>query len=93
MIRIRPLAPTDSLATLTTLLNRAYAPLAARGMDSTAAAQDETTIRDQVNRGACYVAEREGRLVGMITACAPRDPAKSPWAAQVPALVDPGSAT
>lgn len=44
-IVIRPLDPADSIAELTALLHRAYAPLLAQGLRYVATHQDETTTR------------------------------------------------
>jgi SAM-dependent methyltransferase/GNAT superfamily N-acetyltransferase len=64
---IRDLAPGDSLADLTSLLHRAYAPLAAVGLNYTATDQDEATTRRRRASGRCLVDERDGRVVGTVT--------------------------
>lgn len=53
---IQPIQPTDSLAELTSLLHRAYAPLAARGLHFLAANQDEARTGRRISRGECYLA-------------------------------------
>jgi uncharacterized damage-inducible protein DinB/GNAT superfamily N-acetyltransferase len=81
---IRPLAARDSLGALTDLLHRAYAPLAARGMNFTAADQSVEQTRRRVADGQCWVAEAGGAIVGTVTVCGPYDPAQAPLAAEAP---------
>lgn len=66
MTPIRPLAPADSLADLTSLLHRAYARLAAMGLNYTAADQTPEVTAQRIAGGQCFVAERDGRLVGTV---------------------------
>jgi uncharacterized damage-inducible protein DinB/GNAT superfamily N-acetyltransferase len=68
---VRGLAARDSLPLLTGLLNRAYAPLLARGLNFTASTQDVDTTRRRAAEGQCFVAELEGTLVGTVTVCGP----------------------
>jgi uncharacterized damage-inducible protein DinB/GNAT superfamily N-acetyltransferase len=72
-VTVRALATRDSLVALTDLLNRAYAPLLARGMNFTASTQDVNTTRRRAADGQCFVAEIAGRVVGTVTACGPYD--------------------
>lgn len=83
-LNIRPLAARDSLAALTALLHRAYAPLLARGMNLCAATQDELTTRRRAAEGRCFVAEVNGELVGTVTVTGPYDEASARWSADVP---------
>jgi uncharacterized damage-inducible protein DinB/GNAT superfamily N-acetyltransferase len=83
-ITIRPLAARDSFAALTDLLHRAYAPLAARGMNFTAATQTAATTRTRAAQGQCFVAAAGRELVGSITVCGPYDVETVPWTAEVP---------
>ena len=83
-LNIRPLAARDSLAALTALLHRAYAPLLARGMNLSAATQDELTTRRRAAEGRCFVAEVNGQLVGTVTVTGPYDEASARWSADVP---------
>ncbi|NRF66019.1 GNAT family N-acetyltransferase [Aquincola sp. S2] len=82
---IRPLADSDSLEALTTLLHRAYAPLGAAGMNFTAVDQSVEVTRERVQRGPCFVAEQGGALVGTATVNGMFDPNRqgfarvSPW--------------
>lgn len=59
--------PSDSLAELTELLHRAYAPLAQRGLRYVATYQDESTTARRIAGGTCLVATLGNRLVGTIT--------------------------
>jgi len=83
-IEIRPLAARDSLQALTQLLHRAYAPLAAAGMNFTAATQTAETSARRAAEGQCFVAEQQGQIVGTVTACGPYAEGAAPWAASVP---------
>src|SRR4051794_36646698 len=64
---LRRFGHADSVAELTALLHRAYAPLAARGMRYLASHQDDAVPRRRISRGECWVAEAGGRIVGTIT--------------------------
>ena len=70
---IRALAARDSFDAMTALLHRAYAPLAARGMNFTAATQTPETTRKRAAEGQCLVAEAAGVVVGTITISGPFD--------------------
>ncbi len=87
-IEIRRLAARDSLDGLTDLLHRAYAPLAARGMNFTAATQTVATTQQRIAEGHCLVAEQGRRIVGTVTVCGPFDVNTSPWSLSVPAFRD-----
>ena len=63
---IRELAPTDSIADLTTLLHAAYARLGEMGFNYTAVDQAEDMTRKRIARGLCLVAVDSGALVGTI---------------------------
>lgn len=79
-IHIRALAARDSLDAVTALLHRAYAPLAAGGMDFAAATQSVEATRRCVAAGQCFVAERAGALVGTVTVSGPYDETvQEPW--------------
>lgn len=83
-ITIRPLAARDSFDALTALLQRAYAPLAAQGMNFSAATQDAETTRRRAAEGHCLVAELSGEIVGTVTVCGPYSADEAPWTAGVP---------
>ncbi|MGQ0627861.1 MAG: GNAT family N-acetyltransferase [Phycisphaerales bacterium] len=65
-LTIRRLRPSDSLTELTGLLHRAYAKQTAMGLHALASHQSPEVTRKRVSRGECFVAERDGRLVGTI---------------------------
>lgn len=87
-IDIRLLAARDSLTALTQLLHRAYAPLAAAGVNYSAATQTVADTERNIAQGQCFVAECRGRIVGTITVRGPLDAQIAPWAVEVPAFCD-----
>ncbi len=92
-LAIRPLQPADDLGALTAMLNRAYAGLAAAGMNFTAATQDVATTRQRVARGGCLVAvDAGGALVGSVSIARPYDAVADPWVAEARWLQAPDSA-
>ena len=66
-VTIRRLAPADSLADLTALLNRAYRGLLEMGLRYVATWQDERITKRRIEGAECWVAEMDGRLVGTVT--------------------------
>ena len=68
---IRLLADTDSFEELTALLQRAYAPLAARGLRYMTASQDVATTRKRASKGECYVLAVGATIVGSIVVVPP----------------------
>jgi predicted N-acetyltransferase YhbS len=64
---VRRLEPRDSMAELTALLHRAYAPLAAQGLRFHATWQDEATTLERTRSGECFVAVLGGKLVATLT--------------------------
>ena len=68
---LRRLADDDSIAELTTLLRRAYGPLAEGGLRFVATYQAEETTRIRSERGECWVGELDGRLVATVTLSPP----------------------
>ena len=91
-VQVRPLAARDSFEALTALLHRAYAPLAAQGMNFTAATQTADDTRRRAAEGQCFVAEAGGVLVGTVTVCGPYDVETAPWTTDVPWLREPDTA-
>jgi uncharacterized damage-inducible protein DinB/GNAT superfamily N-acetyltransferase len=89
---IRPFAARDSLAALTDLLHRGYAPLAARGMNFTAADQTLEQTRRRVADGQCWIAEASGVVAGTVTVCGPYAPEQAPLSADAPWYRDPDTA-
>lgn len=87
-VEVRALAARDALALLTQLLHRAYAPLAAQGVNYGAATQSVADTARNLGAGQCFVAERRGRMVGTVTVRGPLDPQVAPWVSAVPAFCD-----
>ena len=83
-IEIRPVAARDSFGELTQLLHQAYAPLAAAGMNFTAATQGRDVTALRAAEGQCFVAEHGGEIVGTVTVSGPFADGEAPWAASVP---------
>ncbi|MES2960436.1 MAG: GNAT family N-acetyltransferase [Pseudomonadota bacterium] len=83
-VLLRPLAATDSIEALTALLHRAYARLAAMGLNFTAVDQSIETTRQRVASGHCVVAEAGGTLVGTVTVRVAYDVNAEPWARATP---------
>jgi GNAT superfamily N-acetyltransferase len=79
-MRVRPLATSDSLETLTALLHRAYAPLGKRGLNYTAVDQSVEATAQRVAGGHCFVAEEDGAIVGTVTVNGPHDVNQTPGA-------------
>ncbi|WP_226893386.1 GNAT family N-acetyltransferase [Nisaea sediminum] len=65
-IVIRPLAETDSISDLTSLLHRAYGQLARMGLRYMATHQGEDVTRQRAAEGTCLVALSDGKIVGTI---------------------------
>ena len=66
-ILIRPITKEDSLEELTELLHRAYKALGDMGLRYFATHQTVEQTRGRVESGDCFVAEKDGKLVGTIT--------------------------
>jgi GNAT superfamily N-acetyltransferase len=81
---LRPLQASDSLANITSLLNRSYAKLATMGLNYTAVDQTEAITASRVARGQCYVLEDVGQIIGTITVNGPFNPTTDPWARATP---------
>lgn len=78
-LTIRPLAESDSIEALTTLLHRAYAGLAALGFNYTAVDQTAAVTRSRIRDGQCFVAEMDGEIVGTIMLYPPGQGGGCPW--------------
>ncbi|MEV7972417.1 GNAT family N-acetyltransferase [Cellulomonas sp. NPDC089187] len=61
----------DDAVPLTAMLHRAYADLAATGLNYTAATQDVMTTRHRADGGRCWVVEDDGALVATLTVSVP----------------------
>lgn len=75
---IRDLKPDDDVVGITAMLHRAYAPLAARGLRYSATHQSPEVTSKRLSRGHSFVAESDGRVVGIITAYGPNPDSKIP---------------
>ncbi|HLO99324.1 MAG TPA: GNAT family N-acetyltransferase [Fimbriimonas sp.] len=64
---IRPLSPSDDIDAITELLHRAYRRNAEQNLHFVATHQDSTVTKERLARGATFVAESEGQIVGTIT--------------------------
>jgi GNAT superfamily N-acetyltransferase len=64
---LRRFGANDSYEELTTLLHRAYAELAEMGLRFHATFQAPDVTRKRAERGECWIAEIEGRVIGTIT--------------------------
>jgi GNAT superfamily N-acetyltransferase len=76
---IRLIDDGDSLETLTNLLHRAYAPLAAMGFRYLATHQDVATTRRRTAKGECYLMLEGARMLGTILLIPPS--ARAPYCA------------
>lgn len=81
---LRPLAPSDSLEALTALLHRAYARLAAMGLNFTAVDQGVETTRARFASGQGFVLDDAGTLVGCVVVAGPFDLERHPGALRSP---------
>ena len=77
-VALRPLAPSDSIDALTTLLHRAYAPLGAMGLNYTAADQSVDTTARRFAGGHGLVAELDGVVDGTVVVNGPLDADETP---------------
>ena len=78
-VEIRPLAPGDSFDELTDLLHRAYARLAAMGLNFVATTQSVEFTRRRCGNGEPYVGTARGRIVATVTFRPAATTAGSPW--------------
>lgn len=87
-LRVRRFEEADA-APLTDVLHEAYAELAEMGLNFTAVDQDVATTLRRATAGACWVAERDGHLVGTVTlSFPPYAPVLQEW----PVAATPGTA-
>ena len=70
-IAIRLIEPGDSIEELTALLHRAYADHAAAGRVFYATYQTPQQTRERISGGECWIALRDGTIVGTVTIKAP----------------------
>jgi GNAT superfamily N-acetyltransferase len=77
-VHYRLLRDSDDVDAITALLHAAYAPLAAGGMRFVASHQDASVTLRRMSRGDTIVAERDGRLVGIVTLASPENTGGTP---------------
>jgi GNAT superfamily N-acetyltransferase len=65
-VNIRLFSEKDSISELTSLLHRAYKRLADMGLYFVATYISEEDMQGFVNRGECFVAESDGKIIGTI---------------------------
>ncbi len=78
-IIIRKFNSADSLDELTNLLNRAYKILADMNLKYVATYQDATITKKRINRGVCFVAVDNEKLISTVTYYFPENSIGSPW--------------
>ena len=78
-ILLRALSDGDSLDELTAMLQRAFSRLRQMGLNCTCIDQSVAVTRERIEKGACYVAVCDGRLVGTITLYGPDLGSESAW--------------
>jgi GNAT superfamily N-acetyltransferase len=76
---IRALRADEPTAAVTALLHRAYASLAAMGLNFTAVDQDDATTARRARKGTCLLAESRKELVGTLALHGPDDESQSDW--------------
>lgn len=85
---IRPLAPSDLIENLTSLLHEAYAELGQMGFNYTAVDQTDEVTCERIARGDCLVATENDRLIGTIMFMEPsRSWGGTPWYARADVAV------
>lgn len=78
-LTLRLLRSDEPVAPITALLHRAYARLAAMGLNYTAVDQGDDVTARRARRGACLVAEVDGRLVGTLAFHGPDPASEAAW--------------
>lgn len=76
---IRPLRFDDSISELTSLLHRAYAPLAAQGLRYWATHQSEDVTRKRIAQGECFVATADGVICATMLFRPAEQTGGTPW--------------
>lgn len=77
-VLIRPYQPSDPIPEITSLLHRAYGPLAAQGLRYLASHQDDQTTLERLTSGASFVAIKDNAIAGTITVYRPYPEAEVP---------------
>lgn len=89
---VRALAVRDSFEQLTKLLHLAYAPLAEKGLNFTAATQTTADTARRAAEGQCFVALLRGKIVGTVTVSGPYDEVTGSWSRTVDLFREPNTA-
>ena len=76
---IRTLGANEPTTAVTALLHRAYARLAAMGLNFTAVDQDDATTARRARRGTCLLAESKKSLVGTLSLHGPDEENQTEW--------------
>jgi GNAT superfamily N-acetyltransferase len=78
-VTIRRLESKDSIQELTDLLHRAFKSDGQHSYTYGMAEQSEETTRMQIKSGDCWVAELDGRLIGVVILYPPRPDVRRRW--------------
>lgn len=78
-ITLRPLSDGDSLDELTAMLRRAFFRLGQMGLNCTCVDQSVAVTHRRIEKGICYVAVCDGRLVGTFTLYGSGHGSESAW--------------
>jgi GNAT superfamily N-acetyltransferase len=78
-IALRALNAGDSLDELTAMLHRAFSRLGQMGLNCTCVGQSVAVTRERIEKGECYVAVCDRRLVGTFTLYGPAPGSESTW--------------
>ena len=78
-IRVRPLSKEDSLCDLTSLLHRAYERNTRNGIHYSVAIATEEQIRETSEKGKCFIAEKNGAIVGTVMYYSPEQARGTEW--------------
>lgn len=70
-IKIEPLNETDCIEELTSLLHLSYKNLAFQGLKYLASHQPSSVTKQRIEKGTCYVAKHNHKIIGTITYYSP----------------------
>ena len=78
-ITIREFQKSDSLDELTDLLHRSYKILADMNLKYVATYQDVSITKKRINKGVCFVAVNNEKIIGTVTYYSPENSVGSLW--------------
>jgi len=78
-VLIRRLRPTDSIDDMTSMLHRAFSRLGRMGLRCGAVDQPAEVTLERAERGDCYVAIEDEKIIGTMTLQAPARRSGCPW--------------